>query len=46
MRSTSGAGALAGVGTVDDWLAEDWLPGFAVKKLDVSNDGAGLANGN
>ena len=46
MRSTSGAGAVAGLGTVDDWLAEDWLPGVAVEKLDVPNVGTGLANGN
>ncbi len=46
MRSTTGVGAVVGLGAVDDWLINDWLPGVAVEKLDVAIDDTGFANGN
>ena len=40
MRFNVGVGAVAGLG-----IADDWLPGVAVEKLDVANDGVGVASG-
>ena len=40
MRSIAGVGATAGLG-----IADDWLPGVAVEKLDVPTDGTGFARG-